>query len=136
MNFTDTFGEYTPLIWILYALVIGYFIGKNRNNIRQYSKYMGVEIENAIGSMLNWYDEQKINKKLADKYFWWGYLNFCLVIGVIFSPIRETTFQLVIWLSVTILAFIIALLFFFYELQFMKEVWGTEIVEETVKAGG
>lgn len=127
------YNENQLLIFTAYALVIGYFIGKNRNRFREKIHHLGNYIDDALSSLSHWFEKQKVNKNLAKKHEYWSLINFYFVLFAITSPLYDLPdgeFNVLIWLPITLLAFMVAIIFLFYELQFMKEAFGTEIVEE------
>lgn len=129
----DVFGFYEEnklLIYVLYALVIGYFVGKNRNRIRQGIHNIGHEIDMALCSLFGWFEDRTVNKKSNPKYEYWSIMNFYVAIWVLLFPIAQLEVSVIIWLPLMMLALVIAIIFLFYEVQFTKDVFGTEIIEE------
>ncbi|MCK4544730.1 hypothetical protein KAU43_04265 [candidate division WOR-3 bacterium] len=124
------FEENKLLIYVFYALVIGYFVGKNRNTIKQGIHNIGHEIDMALCTLFGWFEERTVNKKSNPKYDWWSLMNFYLVIWVLLFPLTELDFYLIVWLPITILAFVVAFIFLFFEFQFTKNAFGSEIIEE------
>lgn len=129
----DVMGFYEEnalLIYVLYALIIGYFVGKNRNRISERIRYLGHDIDTAIGRVFYWFEGQMVNKKSNKRYDYWSLMNFYIVVWMLISPLTYVEFHWLVWIPFSIFVFTVAIIFLFYQLQFTKDAFGTEIIEE------
>ena len=127
------YEENAVLIFVLYALIIGYFVGKNGNRIRERIRFFGHDIDRALCRLFDWFESQAVHKKPNKKYEVWSFIHFYFVVWLLITPIFGLEYNLIVWLLISILAFAVGLIFLFYQLQFTKDVFGTEIIKEETK---
>lgn len=111
--------EFKEWAILLATLIIGYYVGVNRNKIKEVFRQLLIGIDSSISG----WDANRSKNKLSKGYYIPIWINYMLLIIILLSPIYVTD-NLLYYVILSILALSIGLPFLFFQTEVLKNTFG------------